>query len=105
MTRGAASRPALRGRSALGPGRARHRSLLRRASAQREFLSSLVGRSRAERTPLGLLDLEVVNARLASSHESLLVELPQLVAVAAPPLAFTVVAFVLEAHGDAILVE
>jgi hypothetical protein len=56
--------------------------------------------ARAEDAPLRLVDRHVVDARLAPAHEAVVVELPQLVAVAAEPLAGRVVAFVLEAHRD-----
>src|SRR6266545_2105583 len=61
-------------------------------------ISHLVGRD----PPLARVDAVVVDARVAAAHEpGLLVELPVLVAVAAPPLARGVVGLVLEAHGDA----
>src|SRR5690348_11656982 len=46
-----------------------------------------------------------LDARLAPSHEPVLIELPQLVAVAAPPLAVAVMALVLEAHRDPVVVK
>jgi hypothetical protein len=61
---------------------------------ERRLLSSLIGRSSAEDPSLGLFDLEVVDARFVASHQSLLGEFPELVVVAAPPLAIVIVAFV-----------
>src|SRR5262245_2661953 len=72
---------------------------------QRQGLPALVLRTRPEDPPLGLVDLHVVDARLAPAHVALVVELPLLVAIAAPPLPGRVVALVLEAHGDPIAVE
>src|ERR1700750_685583 len=51
---------------------------------------------------VGRGDRHVVDARLPAAHVALVVELPLLVAVAAPPLARGVARLVLEAHGDAI---
>ncbi|MFK4642342.1 hypothetical protein ABIF96_000916 [Bradyrhizobium ottawaense] len=48
---------------------------------------------------------DVVDRRFAALHQPVLVELPLLIAVGAIPLAARVVPFVLEAHGDAVLVE
>src|SRR6185369_15292173 len=48
---------------------------------------------------------DVVDRRLASLHQAVLVELPLLVAVGAILLAARIVPFVLEAHGDAVAVE
>src|SRR2546422_441293 len=59
----------------------------------------------AEDAALGLLDRDVVDAGLAAAHQAVLVELPQLVAVAAPPAARGVVAFVLEPDRDPVPVE
>src|SRR5215207_3561060 len=56
--------------------------------------------ARAEDAALGLVDGHVVDACLAASHVSLIVELPLLVAVAAPPLPRGVPALILKAHGD-----
>src|SRR5438105_4672156 len=50
-------------------------------------------------------DEDVVDAGLPASHEPVSVEFPELVAVASPPLAVRVVAFVLEAHGDSVVLE
>ncbi len=52
---------------------------------------------------LGLVYLVVVYARVAATHVPLVVELPQLVPVRAPPLAFPVVRLVLEPDRDAVL--
>src|SRR5436189_1349094 len=46
-------------------------------------------------------DLVVVDAGVAAAHESVVVELPVLVAVASPPLSFAVAGLVLEADRDA----
>ena len=54
---------------------------------ERELDAALSGRARAEDAPLGLGDRDVVDAGLPAAHQAVLVELPQLVAVAAPPLA------------------
>src|SRR5690242_12338289 len=55
--------------------------------------------------PVALVDLDVVDARLAAQHQAVLVELPKFVSVAAPPLPVAVDGFVLEAHGDPVLVK
>jgi hypothetical protein len=68
-------------------------------------LVPLVLRSRAEPSPVVLVDGNVVDAGLAPPHQAVLVELPQLVAVAAVPLVAVVVPLVLEADGDAVLAE
>src|SRR5918997_1874606 len=52
---------------------------------------------------LGFVDLVIVYARVAAAHVPLVVELPVLVAGAAPPLAVLVVRLVLEAHRDAVV--
>src|SRR6187455_3331378 len=54
---------------------------------------------------LALVDPVVIDARVPAAHVAQLVELPVLVAVAAPPLAVGVAALVLEPHRDAVLVE
>src|SRR5215216_148061 len=68
-----------------------------------------IGRARPGRrpveAPLALLDGEIVDAGLAPPHQAVFVELPLLVAVGAMPLPGIVVPFILEAHGDAVLVE
>ena len=51
------------------------------------------------------IDRHVVDARLAPAHQPVLVELPQLVAVAAKPPSLGIVALVLEAHRDPVLVK
>src|SRR5262245_55477244 len=53
-----------------------------------------------EELPVGHENREVVDARLAATHQSLLVELPQFVAVAAEPVVRGVVPLVLELHRD-----
>src|ERR1041385_5342425 len=55
--------------------------------------------------PLRLADHHVVDARVPPSHQSELVELPVLVAVAAEPVARIVAPFIGEAHGDARALE
>jgi hypothetical protein len=67
--------------------------------------SSSYRSSRAEDAAVRRDDRDVVDAGLAPAHQAVLAELPQLVAVTAPPLAGGVVALVLEAHGDAVAVE
>src|SRR6266581_3416095 len=47
----------------------------------------------------------IVDARLAPAHQTVAVELPLLVAIGAEPVAAIVAPFILEAHGDAIVVE
>src|SRR5262249_20900697 len=56
----------------------------------------------AEDPALALVDGRVVDARLPAPHQPFLVELPQLVAVAAVPLPRGVVRLVLEPDGDAV---
>src|SRR5438067_2366841 len=72
---------------------------------EREFDSALAGWAGAEDAALGLLDRDVVDARLATAHQAVLVELPQLIAVAAPPMAIRVVGLVLEPDRDPVLAE
>src|ERR671933_745818 len=55
--------------------------------------------------PRALVDRHVVDAGLAAAHVALVVELPLLVAVAAPPLAGGVAALILEAHRDPVAAE
>lgn len=57
----------------------------------------------SEPAAVGVVDGGVVDAGFAAAHQSVLVELPQLVAVAAEPLSGVVVPFVLEADGDAVV--
>src|ERR1019366_3492740 len=68
-----------------------------------------VGRRHAARSTrdaaLVLLDAVVIDAGVASAHQTALVELPMLVSVAAPPLTVVVVTLVLETHRDAIVGE
>src|SRR5581483_3945374 len=72
-----------------------------RISAQRKVEPALRFGAGAEDPPLALVDRRVVDARLSAPHQSVLFELPQLVAVAAPPAAVAVVALVLEPDRDA----
>src|SRR5262245_32043612 len=76
-----------------------------RGLVERSLLSPFWVWSRAENAPGGLLDPSIVDACFAPSHEAGPVEFPEFVAVASPPLALAVAAFVLEAHSDAIPVE
>src|SRR5260221_12336261 len=68
-----------------------------------------IGRPRSRRRPveaaLAFLDGDIVDRGLAPPHQSVFVELPLLVAVGAMPLPGTVVPFVLETHGNAVLIE
>src|SRR5690625_1970085 len=84
----------------------------RRLAAQEHANTGPGGRSEqgqlalARRAPqLGCLDRHVVDAGLTAGHVASVVELPQLVAVRAPPLSLDVTGLVLEAHGDAIALE
>src|SRR5689334_3498798 len=62
--------------------------------------------SLARRHPtIRLVDAHVVDARLATAHVAEVVELPQLVAVRAPPLSVRVLRLVLEADRDAVARE
>src|SRR4051812_30101906 len=61
--------------------------------------------TRSEDAAVALLDRDVVDAGLPASHVPLVVELPLLVAVAAPPLPRHVPALVLEAHRDPVAAE
>src|SRR5215831_2306086 len=72
---------------------------------ERVLDSALAGRARAEDPPLGLLDRDVVDAGLPAAHQAVLVELPQLVAVAAPPLAMHVMGLVLVPDRDPVPAE
>src|SRR3954471_21846025 len=68
-----------------------------------------IGRARPRGRPveaaLAFLDGDIVDAGLAPPHQAVLVELPLLIAVGAMPLPGLVVPFILEAHGDAVLIE
>jgi len=78
------------------------------ADAHRSGMSHLPSRflvgPRIEQAAIAFGDRNVVDARFPPRHQSGGVELPQLVAIAAEPLAPRVVPFVLEAHGDAVAV-
>src|SRR5271155_5743471 len=80
----------------------RHRAS---SSPEREVLAVLLLRARAEVAALRLVNRDVVDAGLAAGHQAGVAELPQLVAVAAPPLTGRIVALVLEADGDAVVME
>src|SRR5476649_443898 len=54
---------------------------------------------------LALFDRKVVDARDAQAHQTVLVEFPVLVAIAAEPVSAVVVPFVGKTHGDAVLTE
>src|ERR1700759_4547621 len=72
---------------------------------QRE-VDAVLGRGAwAEDAPLLLADAEIVDGAFTAPVETVGVELPQFVAVAAPPLSGLVVPLVLEPHGDVVLVE
>src|SRR5262249_61081819 len=73
--------------------------------AERESLAWVGFRPRPEDAPVGLGYWHVVDAGLPALHVSVLVELPQFIAVAAVPLPGGVVGFVLEPHGDPVAVE
>src|SRR5215203_7326160 len=68
-----------------------------------------IGRARPGRRPMeaavAFLDGDIVDAGLAPPHQAVFVELPLLVAVGAVPLPGIVVPFILEAYGDAVLIE
>src|SRR5215213_5091648 len=65
-------------------------------------IRSVVSREDAS---LALVDGIVVDAGVPTAHVALFVELPMLVAVAAPPLAAGVVRLVLESHRDPVIGE
>src|SRR5262249_8515186 len=71
--------------------------------------AGVVRGSRTGSRPEGLAvtcgDGAVIDAGFPPTHQAVVVEFPELVAVAAEPLAGVVVPFVLEAHRDAALVE
>src|SRR6478672_969059 len=92
-------------RSFIAPGYSATEPSCARSLTQRRLRCAVLVRSRAEDAPLGLVDPQVVDARLSSAHQAMLVELPQLVAVASPPLALAIVTLVLEAHRDAAVFE
>jgi hypothetical protein len=52
---------------------------------------------------LALFDRQIVDAGDAQTHQSMLVEFPVLVAVAAEPVAAVVVPLIGKAYGDAVL--
>src|SRR5690606_22702473 len=59
----------------------------------------------ADEPTLVLLDRDVVDARLSAAHETVVGELPELVAVRPMPSAGSVMPLVLEAHRDPPLAE
>src|SRR5262245_30946334 len=60
-------------------------------------------RSGPEELAFGFENAHVVNARFSATHQAVLVELPQLVAVAAMPLAAGIMPLVLEPHRDPVV--
>src|SRR4051794_13190461 len=74
------------------------------ASVQRNGRAVALGPWPVE-APVVLGDRHVVDARLPASRQAVVVELPVLIAVGAPPAAVRVVPFVLEAYGDAVAGE
>src|ERR1700688_1679540 len=50
-------------------------------------------------------DRHVIDAGLAAPHQSIGIEFPLLIAMAAKPIAGIIVPLVLESHGDAVFVE
>src|SRR4249920_1428667 len=77
----------------------------RRRLLERELDAAFSGRARAEDPALGFGDREVVDTRLPAPHQAVRVELPQLVAVAAPPPALRVMGLVLEPDRDPVPAE
>ena len=67
--------------------------------------ASLLLRARPGVAPVRRWDRHVVDGGLPPAHQALVVELPQLVAVAAEPLARRVVPLVLEPDGDPVAAE
>src|SRR5262249_8366077 len=71
--------------------------------------AGVVRRSRTgsgpEELPIAFGNGHVVDSGFPPTHQAVVVEFPEFVAVAAEPLAGVVVPFVLEAHRDAALVE
>src|SRR6476660_8342312 len=63
------------------------------------------GPRRPEELALFHRNRHIVDARLAPAHQTVAVELPLLIAIGAEPVAAIVAPFILEAHGDAIVVE
>src|SRR5215211_4225129 len=55
-----------------------------------------------EDASLGLVDLVVVDGSVATAHEAVSIEFPQLVTVTSPPTPLRVVALVLEPYRDAV---
>ena len=51
---------------------------------------------------VALFDWDIVDAGDAQAHQTMLVELPVLIAVTAEPLAAVVVPFISKAHSDAV---
>src|SRR5882724_6886975 len=76
-----------------------------RVIAQARNIGRARPRGRPVEAPLALLDGDIVDAGLAPPHQAVFVELPLLVAVGAMPLPGIVAPFVLETHGNTILIE
>src|SRR5262245_37503147 len=86
--------PAARGRAtSRSEPKCRQPGMIVRAPAERPMILTLA-----------LLDRLIVDAGDTQPHQTLLVELPILVAIAAEPEPAVVVPFIGEAHGDAIVV-
>ena len=91
---GTSTRPAVKPCSLSLEPEIRERGVIVRATTERPMVFALVGPDR-----------QVVDAGVASAHQTLIVELPVLVAIAAKPAAAVVMPFVGEAHGDAVARE
>src|SRR5258705_11931591 len=76
-----------------------------RVLAQARDVGRARPRGRPVEAPFAILDGDIVDAGLAPPHQAVFVELPLLVAIGAMPLPGIVVPFILEAHGDAVLIE
>jgi hypothetical protein len=65
--------------------------------------TALMVRAWTEAPPAGIGDGDVIDAGLAAAHQAAVVELPQLVPVAAEPLPGRIVPLVLEAYGHPVV--
>src|SRR4051794_7325189 len=74
-------------------------------SAQRELGAPLGLAARTEDAQLVLCDTDVVDRGLAADHQAEVVELPQFVAIGAPPVTGGVPGLVLKAHRNAVAFE
>ena len=91
------------------PQQLRHRAVTYRPLSKAELAQSrvIVG-APAERPvilAIALLDGKIVDAGDAQAHQTMLVEFPVLVAVAAEPMTAVVMPLIGEAHGDTIVTE